>query len=277
MTPERNAYASFSDFAPVNGTRIFYETRGTGHPLVLIHAGIADHRMWDAQIDTLAKHFQVVRYDARGFGQTISPAGPYYDHQDLYALLQFLELDKVSLVGVSNGGQIALNFTLEYPAMVTKLMLVGASVEGEPPDPDIQAGWAAIDAVEEEGDFAKAIELTIQMWVDGPNRRPEQVNPQIRENVRLMLQTLYDIPEEDDAGEEMALNPPANTRLGEIQNPTCLVVGDQDWPSKVALAERLANEIAGAELYLMPNVAHLPNMENPDMFNRILLQFLGVH
>ena len=117
-------------FVESNGTQLYYEMMGEGHPLVLIHGGYMDRRMWDDQFAVFAQHYRVIRYDVRGFGQTALPPVPYTDREDLSHLLSFLGLEKTYLIGLSLGGEIAIDFTLDYPGMVDALILVGSSISG---------------------------------------------------------------------------------------------------------------------------------------------------
>lgn len=264
-----------SGFAEVNGARLYYEVRGEGQPLVLIHAGIADRRMWAEQLDTLARHYRVIRYDVRGFGQsrTAVPAA-YSDHQDLYGLLRFLDVDRAFVLGVSNGGRIALDFTLTYPQMVAALIPVASALGGyEYTDEATEQKDAACDEAFARGNIAQAVELNLQLWVDGPQRTAAQVKPEVREQIRLMLTDLCRQPE--DSGERSPLEPPAITRLAEIQAPTLVIIGDQDVPDMLTIADVLAAGIGGAKKVTMSGVAHLPNMEKPDEFNQIVLDFLN--
>src|SRR5579875_658948 len=102
-------------FAQVNGTQLYYEMLGEGHPLVLIHGGYKDRRKWDDQFHAFAKHYRVIRYDVRGFGKSELPPAPYADRQDLSDLLNYLGVEKTYLLGLSLGGIIAIDFTLEHP------------------------------------------------------------------------------------------------------------------------------------------------------------------
>ena len=101
-----------SGFAEVNGTRLYYETAGRGLEVVLIHGGLVDSRLWDAQVGPLSKRFRVVRYDLRGFGRSAAADGPFSHLEDLRALLDFLKIERASLVGLSLGGIIAADFAL---------------------------------------------------------------------------------------------------------------------------------------------------------------------
>src|SRR5262245_48758389 len=102
-------------FAPVAGTRLFYEVKGAGPAVVLIHGGQLDSRMWDDQFDALAKGFTVIRYDVRGYGGSFQPDRPYSDADDLAGLLDYLETQKVHVVGLSLGGRIAVDFAVAHP------------------------------------------------------------------------------------------------------------------------------------------------------------------
>ena len=119
-------------FAEIHGTQLYYDTLGEGHPLVLIHGGYMDRRMWDDQFHAFAKHYRVIRYDVRGFGKSELPPVPYADRQDLFDLLNYLGVEKTYLLGLSLGGIIAIDFTLEHPTMVDALILVGSPIPGFP-------------------------------------------------------------------------------------------------------------------------------------------------
>src|SRR4051812_14421100 len=108
-------------FAEVNGTRLYYEVAGTGHPLTLIHGGLVNRRLWDDQFDVFAQHYRVVRFDMRGFGDSglIRATGEKISlEKDVYDLLQFLDIEKTYVLGLSMGGAISIDFTLRYPEMV---------------------------------------------------------------------------------------------------------------------------------------------------------------
>jgi pimeloyl-ACP methyl ester carboxylesterase len=149
---------SQTGFAQLNGTQIHYEIAGAGLPLVLVHAGIADSRMWDEQFGVLADAFTVVRYDMRGFGQSPMVAGPYAHHHDLAALLQYLNISRTALLGCSMGGKTVIDFTLEFPDRVTALMPVAASVSGFVFEGSHPPQWDALNAAYDQGDLAQTSE-----------------------------------------------------------------------------------------------------------------------
>jgi 3-oxoadipate enol-lactonase len=246
---------------------------GAGHPLVLLHSGLTNCQMWDAQWETFAQHYRVIRCDLRGFGWSGAASGSFSYREDLYQLLRLLGVERTYLVGSSMGGSLAIDFALEHPEMVAALVPVGAGVSGEQPSAFLLERWQEIDAAAEGGDLAWAVELELRLWVDGPGRSPEQVNPVIREQVRQMNTHNFERSEQEQ-GQPQPLEPPAITRLGEIHAPTLALVGEYDVPDKLASADRLARSIPGARKVVMPGAAHLPSMEQPEQFNRLVLEFL---
>src|SRR5271166_5735592 len=117
-------------FAPVGGTRLFYEVKGMGPALVLIHGGQMDSRMWDDQFALLAKQFTVIRYDVRGYGGSFQPDQLYSDTDDLAGLLDYLKVKNAHIVGLSLGGRIAIDFALVHPKRVKSLTLAGPGLAG---------------------------------------------------------------------------------------------------------------------------------------------------
>ncbi len=229
--------------------------------------------MWDPQFDFYANRYRVVRYDLRGFGKSEMPDLPYSNRADLRNVLQFLGIEKAALVGSSMGGATAIDFTLEHPKRVTALLPIGAGVSGwnEWSDDGIRH-WTEFMRLVKEGEIERAREMDAVLWLDGPGRDPARIDPSYRRLARQIhadnfSNTLLAHPEEE-------LKPPANGRLGEIECPTLVLVGDSDAPEMVKLAARLAKEIPGARLVTIANAAHLPNLEHPDEFNAIVEEFL---
>ncbi len=260
------------DFAEVNGTRLYYEVAGEGHPLVLIHAGIADSRMWDDQWDLFARQYRVVRYDIRGCGKSPMPPEEFSLSDDLLTLLRLLGIDKTYLLGVSMGGGVALDFTLEHPEMVDGLILVGSGVGGREPSETLKQAWEKVEAAFNTGGIPAANEIEMQMWVDGPRRTPDQVDPTLRQRIGEMNANNFAMG--SDEARPRRLDPPALNRLHEIRVPTLIVVGDLDQPDILESADLLESGIAGARKVVMHGTAHMPSMEQPDEFNRIVLDFL---
>lgn len=170
-------------FVDLPGVRIAYDIAGYGAPLVFLHGGLLDRRLWDGQFSFFARHHQVVRYDMRSCGQseTIPSTEPYTHHADLYRLLEALQIPRVALVGLSNHA-IALDFAIAYPELVEKLVLVSPGLRGyEFRDPWIGNRFAAMIRALEQRDLTGAVEVFLSMWVDGPSRTPAQIDPAVRD------------------------------------------------------------------------------------------------
>jgi len=261
-------------FADVNNTRLYYEVAGTGHPLVLIHGGLVNRRLWDDQLAVFAQHYKVIRFDIRSFGDSApitAETPPYSLEEDLYSLLKFLGIEKTYVLGLSMGGAMAIDFTLMYPEMVDALIPAAMGLsgfEGEEP-------WTEVDEALKRGDVAQAVELNLRMWTDGPLRTADQVDPDVREKVRVMTTRNFEHPEEENATQPRTLEPPAISRLSEIHVPTLIIIGDQDVLDILKIADILEKGIPGARIEVIHGTAHHLNMEKPQEFNRIVLDFLG--
>ena len=254
---------------------LYREVAGEGPPVVLVHAGICDSRMWDPQWETLPRSHRVVRYDLRGFGR--SPLGPgrYSPPADLIALLDELALGPATLVGVSMGGGISLQVAVARPELVSALVLVGSGVRGHDWSDYVTRAWAEEEAAFERGDLDAAVEVNLRTWVDGPRRSPDEVDPEIRRQVGEMQRRALELYVEGGAdAQEEALVLDIGDRLGEISVPTLVLVGELDVPDIHRLADRLEREIPGARRATIEGAAHVPSMEWPDEFDRLVLGFL---
>lgn len=264
---------SLSGTTEVNGAELYYEMKGEGNPLLLLHAGVADSRMWDEQFEALAKAYRVIRFDLRGFGRSSMPPGSFSNVEDVRALLDALETKDVTLLGVSFGGLIALDFALAYPHYASALILGAPSVSGAGPSERIRQFWDEEERALEAGDLEGATELNLRLWVDGPQRTAEEVDPEVRERVREMQLAIFrkEIPEDV---EEIGLEPAAIERLGEVEIPVLVMVGELDLAEKQALADLLVMEMPYCSKAVIPGAAHMLNMEQADLFNRTVLEFL---
>ena len=262
-------------FAQVNGASLYYEMAGEGHPLVLVHAGIADSRMWDGQFGPFSKHFRVIRYDVRGFGKSDPPKGSFTHRDDLYQLLRFLKIDKANLVGLSMGGGMGIDFAIEHPDMVAALIPVASGLSGHESSQELKERESKVDAAFKAGDLASTVELEIQIWVDGPNRDPSQVDRKVRELIREMdTFTTARYIRQPMPMPGTPLKPPAISRLAEIRAPTMIIVGDQDVRDILEISKLLESGIPNARRVVVPGAAHMVNMEKPAEFNRLVLEFL---
>jgi pimeloyl-ACP methyl ester carboxylesterase len=256
-------------FALVEGTRLFYEVKGTGPPLVLIHGGQLDSRMWDDQFDVLARQFTVIRYDVRGYGGSFQPDRIYSDADDLAALLDYLKVRQAHVVGLSLGGRIAVDFALAHPKRVRSLTLAGPGLAGYEPPNAREAEmrmWALVKVALDEGP-----DRVTEAWLKDPYMAPAMEQARLaprlrrltRENAHCWLRNPL-----------LQRSPEAAKRLGEIKAPTLLILGDRDVPEIKAAIEVLAKGIKGRKKEEIKGAGHMVNMERPDKFNEVLLAFL---
>jgi pimeloyl-ACP methyl ester carboxylesterase len=263
-----------TQFTQAGGVRLAYDVDGGGPPVVLLHAGIVDRGMWDDVVPLLTDAFRVIRFDARGFGESSRPPdGSFARWNDLFAVMDAAGVDRAHLVGVSQGAETALDATLTAPDRVNHLVIVGAGVRGWQFSEELNARWQAEVDAWERGDLEGCAEASIQTWFDGPARSAADVDPDVRRHAWAMQRRAIDL-ENDDATAE-GPEPPSPERLGDVKSPTLVAVGELDQPDMVAIAETLAAGIPGAVHEVIPGVAHLPPMEKPGEFARIVSDFLS--
>ena len=261
-----------SGYAEVNGTKLYYEIIGDGHPLVLIHGGLMDRRMWDEQFEIFAKSFKVIRYDIRGYEKSESPKVEFSHVEDLFSLMKFLNIDRSYILGLSLGGMIAIDFTLEYPDMVDALIPVASGLSGyQYQDAEnLEPKFNAIFKAAESDGVDKAIDLLLEL----PYFIPVEEKSGIRQRMRIMARENYNTWSAPQNIQIWPL-PPSSERLSEIEVPTLIVVGDHDVSDIFGVAATLEAKILGAEKVVIEGAGHHVNMERPEEFNTVVLEFLS--
>ncbi len=258
--------------AEINGARVHYLRDGAGFPVLMLHAGIADSRMWQPQMEEFARYFDVVCPDTRGFGDSDLPALRWSPVGDLITLMDELALKPAHVIGCSLGGRLAIDLALDHPARVSKLVLVGPAVSGASFGKKYTEIFAEVKAAEESKDFEALNEAEARLWLDGPRRPRGHVGGELRELFLDMNGRNVHIDFESAPADE--LDPPAIGRLNEITAPTLVVIGDEDLPSIFDNVDLVMNSIKGARKALIDDAAHLPSLEHPEEFNRVVLDFL---
>jgi pimeloyl-ACP methyl ester carboxylesterase len=230
--------------------------------------------MWQPQVDVLGRAgYRVLAPDLRGFGQQAMEAAPFSYVRDVEALLD----GPAAVVGSSLGGRVALELAVLRPDRVERLVLIAPGLPDWEWSDETRAGWAEEEAAFERGDVEEAAEASLRLWVDGPRRSPEEVDPAMRAAVRGMVLRSYELQQhacDDGAEEETILDPPVSGRLGEILCPTLVLVGDEDVDDMQAIAAHVADSVSDGRLARVPEAAHLPSLERADETNRLLLAFL---
>jgi pimeloyl-ACP methyl ester carboxylesterase len=249
-----------------------YEEAGKGDPVVLVHEGICDRRMWEPQLAALTASHRVIRPDLPGYGDSPDPGGDFRLWAALAELIEEVAGGPAHVVGASFGGAMVIDLTLERPDLVRSLSAVATGPGGLPKTPELEEVDRLWDELHDAGDLDAVNELDLRTWVDGPRRSPDAVDPAVRAAVREMNAAVIARPE--DGSRLIRLDPPACERLAEIRCPVLAIVGDEDQPYAVNGARVLASGVAAGRLEIMDGTAHVPNMERPEEFTRILLGFL---
>ena len=253
---------------------LYAEVAGEGPEIVLLHEGICDSRMWDAQWESWSRSYRLLRFDFRGYGRSPLEPGPFASAQDVIELLDRHGFERAALVGVSLGGRVALEVALAQPERVRALVLVGSGLPGHEWSDELKAAWEEESAAFDAGDLGTAVEVSLRTWVDGPRRRPEDVDQEVRRRVAEMQRRAYELQLPVKEDEEELLVEDVAQRLGEIEAPTLVLTGEEDQPDIQAIADRLAGEIPGARRATIANTAHVPSIERPREFDELALGFL---
>jgi len=258
--------------ATVNGIETYYETHGKeGAPwLTLSHSLACSTRMWDPQIEALKSRYRILAYDTRGHGESMAPAGAYTLEQladDLHALLKHLAIESTHFVGLSMGGMIGQTFALKYSGMFRSLTL--ADTTSRYPA-DAAATWnERIQTVETRG-MQPLVQPTLERWFTEGFRK---AHPEVVQQVAVLI---AGTPVAGYAGCSHAI-PKINltARLKEIKCPILVICGDKDPGTPPAMAREIHDNAPGSKLVLIPDAAHLSNLEKPAEFNRALEDFLS--
>jgi 3-oxoadipate enol-lactonase len=271
MTSQQSRHET--GFLDLDGTRLYYEVGGSGLPILLLHAGIGDSRMWDVLFAEWSQSYRVIRCDMRGFGRTELAGGEFSDHGDLERLLDHLSVDRAVVVGPSYGGQVALDLALASTTRVLALVLVSPNVSGWPPPGELKSFAKEEGEALDDKDLDAAVALNVRTWVDGPHRGIDVVNPKVREAVATMQRQVFEM-EIPKGFAPHDLEPAAWGRLKEIDVKTLVLAGDLDLACFQQLAAHVADSLPNASLVTLPAVAHVPFMEAPEAFGAAVRSFL---
>jgi 3-oxoadipate enol-lactonase len=244
------------------GTVWAEDTGGRGAPVVLLHPGIGDSRIWDPVVPRLAARYRLIRYDARGHGASPPAAVPYTLLDDLVVVLDHLDVPQATFAGCSQGGTSSIDLALAQPERVSALVLVSPGVSGYPwPDePELQAEFQSLAAT---ADVDGVAALGLRIWAAGAH--DDAAVAQLRSAAKAWLAN----------GEYEKEGPPAFDRLGNIKAPTVLLVGDKDHRPLIACDEAIATRIPGCRKIDVPGGDHLLPLRVPDLVAETIEQLAG--
>jgi 3-oxoadipate enol-lactonase len=244
---------------PVGADEVWAEhLAGDGVPVVLLHPGIGDSRVWDAVVPGLDGR-RVVRYDVRGYGRSPAPTEEFSILEDLVTVLDALALERVLLVGCSMGGGTALSLALADPGRVQGLVLLCPGVPGFPwpEEPELDAEYDALAAAR---DVEGLVRFGLREWAAAGDDAA----------ARAQLEAAVPAWFEQDVF--LKADPPVYDRLHEVAAPTAVMVGDKDRPILAAVAGATAARIPNAEFIWMPGADHLPSLRDPALVTETILR-----
>ena len=242
--------ADASGYAPVNDIQMYYAVYGSGEPLIMLHGGLGHSDVWGNQIPVFAQHFKVITADSRGHGRSTRSAQPYsygLMASDVVALMDYLKIDKASIVGWSDGGIIGIDIAINHPERLNKLFAFGANTNVAGLRPDIDKSPVFNKYIEVAGEDYKRLSKTpdqydafvqqiSQMWATQPDYKPEQ--------------------------------------LAKINVPVAIADGEHDEAIRQEHDVEMSKAIPGAKLVILPGVSHFAFLQKPDLFNQAVLDFL---
>lgn len=262
------AEGTLEGYVAVDGGRLWYERAGEGFPVVLIHPGPWDSRIWDGQFEEFTRQHDVIRYDARGHGRSDPPDGQYSDLRDLRRLLADLNVGRCALVGCATGARLAIDFALAHPDVVDAVVAVSPRLTGYTwKDRGLEILDEEVDRAVRTGDLRRAVEMKLAVWapLSADPATDGWVTKIAMDNAHALLT--------DGAMLEAA--PDAVPRLGDVDAATLVLVGDRDLAETHAIADLLAGSIPGARKRVIADADQLVNVGRPEKFNRLVLDFLS--
>ncbi len=243
-------------------TDLWYDETGDGPPLVLLHEGVVDSRIWEPVVPLLAERYRVIRYDQRGFGRSPMPDGPYSVVTDLVSILDAAGVDDAALVAASRGGAIALTTAVERPERVSALVLLGSALPGAPLDvdwtPEQIARWEQAEA---DDDWPAMAKLDMDAWA------PMGADAELR---AMFLENAVGSNSEDPTTDE-----PIAERVSGIAAPTLVITGGRDVRGINEIGDRLAREIPGAQSAVIEEADHMIPWRAPEELSHLILAFLS--
>ena len=259
---------------PQTPTGIAYQRQGPSgqRPVLLIHAGVADRRMWDPQRESLTATRDTIRLDLRGFGESTSKPHGRLDHAgDVIETLDHLDIAGCHVVGSSLGSGVAVEVALTRPDLVRSLLLCppGGSLLASL-TPDLRNFFDTEQAALARSDIEAAVDANVATWVVGNGRIESELEPAVPAAVRQMQRNAFQITAAWGEVDEAELEPPALDRLAELDQPMLVLVGGRDLDAIHDAAARVCAGVRQVQRVDWDDVAHLPSMEQPQAFGKLL-------
>jgi 3-oxoadipate enol-lactonase len=259
---------------PVPGGKLFAVAEGDGPPIVLLHAGVVDSRVWEPFVPLLTSAgYRAIRYDARGFGRSVTEDVEFRRVDDLLAVLDAFGAERGTLVGNSQGGQIALDLAVTHPDRVAALVQLASGIGGldVPMTPRDEAVEERYEAIDQAGDREALTDFELALWGAGVEQPVERLSPELRAFLRPMVAAAN---EGRPRGQQIPIDPPAAERLDQLTMPVLFVHGGLDFSYVELFGRHLEANAPNARLVVMPGVAHLVAVEAPEAAARLVLDLV---
>jgi pimeloyl-ACP methyl ester carboxylesterase len=248
---------------PVPGGSLFAVSEGNGPPIVLLHAGVVDSRVWEPFVPLLTgAGYRAIRYDARGFGRSTTEDVEYTRKDDLLAVMDAFGVELAALVGNSQGGQIALDLAVSHPERAAALVQLASGIGG------LEERY---DEVDQSGDIEALTDFELALWGAGVEQPVERLSPELRAFLRPMF---AESNEGRPHGRQMPIDPLAAERLDQLTMPVLFVHGALDFSYVELFGRHLVQNVPGARLVVIPGVAHLVAVEAPEETARLILDLI---
>ena len=253
--------------AVADGVEIHYQQAGRGSAVIFVHGGFMDAEMWDKQFREFARSHRAVRFDLRGFGKSDRGEKPFQPTEDIAALLDHLKIERAHIVGLSMGGSVAIDFALAHPERTASLVVAEPGVSGYAWGPEVLDTMRAVRQAFENGGKEAAIESLLSRPVFATLKDKPAASKEVR---RQLERNLSDSPPLMEPPEKPALD-----RLSEIRSPTLLLVSEHSGEDAHKIASLLQEKVDGLRRMRIPDSGHMINLEQPDAFNQVVLDFLA--
>lgn len=271
IAPANPANGRRQTWVHVDGGRLFVEQSGKGSPIVLVHGWPLDHRVFEPQLSTLNRHFHVVTLDRRGFGRSDAPADLRQELDDIDSILANLSLDRVHLLGMSQGGRIALRFALTRPERLQSLILQSAAVDGMGPT----VADSGHIPLEEYAQLVRAgrVDVVRERWMAHPMMAIDAQHFSARQLIDEIMSTYDGADLVDYSGSRYAFPLNVADALRDLQVPTLLLTGAHETSSRRAHAQKLLTLVPHIREIVFEHSGHLCNLVEPELYNRRVEEF----
>lgn len=259
-------------YIQIQDSKIYYEVSGKGNPVFLLHGGYLSSKVWEDQISYLSRNgFKTIAFDDLGHGQTINGQVDLYGYQIIEELRKKLGMEKISLVGLSWGAMLSIDYALNYPERITKLVLISPGMNGWDyfQDARAQENFNNRQIAKAQNDVKAFIEYFQRNWTYGPGKDSTRLRKNVRKNITEIM--TCSVKNHWDEAWSLLSN---KTDWDSIMAETLIISGKLDAIDIMMISEKYVHAIPNSKWVEIENVGHTLIVEKPSKINRILRNFL---